>query len=226
MNNEQFILFTGSVIALLLGLLSAFVPALAYITVSAEWSNFLLSNAPHFVTIQPLIFSFHDFTIKLLVSAFGGLLGLCSVCCEHRNTVPFLSFAGLSLGTIGFLLPYGSSQFAASDYSSDVPWVGSLITLVGVLLMFLGFSLRNTQVPKWALFVIPILLIIYLTSPVLIFTGNLQLFIFLQVNISISTIIGILILMGHLIIVWAGITGLRIPENEQANPSAKINTKK
>ncbi|MGD6932844.1 MAG: hypothetical protein ACQCN5_01400 [Candidatus Bathyarchaeia archaeon] len=224
MDNQHFILLIGSVIALLLGGLSAFVPGLAYITVTAEWSNFLLPNAPHFVTIQPLSFSFNDFTVKLLVSSFGGLLGLFSVCCEHKNTVPFLSFAGLSFGTIGFLLPYGSNQ-VLTDYAADVPWVGSLITLVGVMLMFLGFALKNEHVPKWALLVIPVLLIIYLISPVLIFTGNLELFVFLQVNISISTTIGILVLFSHLLIVWAGITGLRMPEKETANVSKKITPK-
>ncbi len=225
MNNEQFILLIGSVVALLIGGLSAFIPGLAYITVTAEWSNFLLPNAPHFVTVPPISFSFNDFTVKLLVSAFGGLLGLCSVCCEHKNTVPFLSFAGLSLGTIGFLLPYGSAQIV-NDYTADVPWVGSLITLVGVLLMFMGFALKNAHVPKWALIVIPVLLIIYLISPVLIFTGNLELFVFLQVNISISTTIGILVLFGHLVIVWAGITGLRSPEKEVTSTSGKITPKK
>ncbi len=226
MNNAQFILFIGSVITLLIGLLSAFVPGLAYITVSAEWSNFLLPGQPHVVTIQAFNFSFHDFTIKLLVSAFGGILCLCSLGCEHKDSVPFLSFAGLSLGAIGFLLPYGTTQAAASDYSTDIFWGGSLITLVGVLLMFVGFALKNTNVPKKALLVIPVLLIIYLTSPVLIFTGNLQLFIFLQVNIAISTTIGILILLGHLIIVWAGITGLHIPDRELHTTSKEISAQK
>lgn len=221
MNNAQFVLFIGSVIALLLGTLSAFVPGLAYITVSSEGANFLVSGAPHFVTYPPMDFGFNDFTVKLLVSAFGGFLGVCSVAFERKSTVPFLSFAGLSLGTIGFLLPFGANQAVINEYSTNVPWVGSLITLVGVLLMFLGFALRNQHVPRWALAVIPVLLGIYLISPVLIFTGNIQFFIFLQVNISISTLLGILILFGHLVIVWAGITGLRVPEKETSSPITK-----
>jgi hypothetical protein len=226
LDNAQFVLFIGSAIALLLGLLSAFVPGYAYITVSSEWSNFLLPNEPHFVTINPLIIGVNDFTIKLLVSAFGGLLCLCSVRFEGKNSVPFLSFAGLSLGTIGFLLPYGSSQAAAGEYSTNIPWVGSLITLVGVMLMFAGFALKNTNVPKRALWVIPVLLIVYLISPVLIFTGNTEFFILFQVNIAISTFIGILLLFGHLIIVWAGITGLHIPENKSTSSSKEIIAKK
>lgn len=223
LNNAQFILLIGSVIALLLGTLSAFVPGLAYITVSSEGVNFLVSGAPHFVTVPPLDFDINNFTVKLLVSAFGGFLGVCSVAFERKSTIPFLSFAGLTLGTIGFLLPFGVNQAVISEQSTNVPWVGSLITLVGVLLMFLGFALRNTHVPKVALAVIPILLGIYLISPVLIFTGNLQFFIFLQVNVSMSTLIGILILFGHLIIVWAGITGLRVPDKESATSPSKIN---
>jgi hypothetical protein len=224
LNKTQFILFIGSAITLIMGFLSAFVPRLAYITFSAEGANFLLSGATHYVTYPPLTFSVNDFTLKLLVSAFGGILGLCSIVWEHKNAVPFLSFAGLSLGTIGFLLPFGSSPSLPNEYSTDIPWVGSLITLVGVLLMFLGFALKSTHVPKRTLCVIPVLLAVYLISPVLIFTNNLQLFVFLQANISISTLIGILILMGHLIIVWAGITGLRIPERDTtAAASAEIN---
>jgi len=217
LNNAQFVLFIGSVIALLLGTLSAFVPGLAYVTVSSEGANFLVSGAPHFVTYPPMDLGVNDFTLKMLVSAFGGFLGICSVAFERKSAVPFLSFAGLSLGTIGFLLPFGANKAVISEYSTNVPWIGSLITLVGVLLMFLGFALRNPHVSKWALAVIPILLGIYLVSPVLIFTGNLQFFIFLQVNVSMSTLIGILILFGHLVIVWAGITGLRVPEKESSN---------
>jgi hypothetical protein len=215
----------GSVIALLLGGMSAFVPGLAYITVYANWSDFVLPDMPHFVTFPPITFGINDLTIKLLVTAFGGLLGLCSVACERKNTVPFLSFAGLSLGTIGFLLPYGSSQAAGNEFSINVPWVGSLITLVGVMLMFTGFALRNINVPRKALAVIPVLLIVYLLSPVLIFTGNLELFILFQINITISTAIGIALLMGHLIIVWAGITGLHSPETESKKTIARIDIK-
>lgn len=196
-----------------MGALSAFVPRLAYITVFTEGPNFLLPDAPHILAFPSMEFSVNDFTLKLLVSAFGGLLGVCSVVCEHKNTVPFMSFAAISFGTIGFLLPFGST-IVGNEYAADIPWVGSLITLVGVMLMFLGFSLRNTNVSRWALAVIPMLLIIYLLSPVLIFTGNLAFYIFLQTNISISTIIGVLIFMGHLVIVWAGITGLRLPEKD------------
>jgi len=221
LNTAQFILFIGSVIALLLGTLSAFVPGLAYVTVSSEGANFLVSGAPHFVTYPPMDLGVNDFTVKMLVSAFGGFLGICSVAFERKSAVPFLSFAGLSLGTIGFLLPFGVNQAVISEYSTNVPWIGSLITLVGVLLMFLGFALRNAHVSKWALAVIPVLLGIYLVSPVLIFTGNLQFFIFLQVNVSMSTLIGILILFGHLVIVWAGITGLRVPEKESSNTVTK-----
>jgi hypothetical protein len=175
------------------------------------------------VSVPSLDFGINDFTVKTLVSAFGGFLGACSVAFERKSTVPFLSFAGLSLGTIGFLLPFGFDQAVVSEYSVNIPWIGSLITLVGVLLMFLGFALRNAHVPKWALAVIPVLLGIYLISPVLIFTRNLQFFLFLQVNISMSTLMGLLILLGHLVIVWAGITGLRIPEKEHAVSPSKIN---
>jgi hypothetical protein len=217
---DQLILIIGSFIALIAGVFSAFLPGLAYITVSAEWGRFLLPDAPHIVVYLPLIFSIHDLTLKLLVSAIGGLLGLCSFC-EHKTTVPCLSFAGISLGTIGFLLPYGATQIGANEYSIDVPWIGSLITLVGVLLMFLGYTLRNSNVPKSALAVIPILLIVYLMSPILIFTGNLWFFVFMQANLSMSTIMGILILLGHLVIIWAGIAALRFPEREISKSQSK-----
>jgi hypothetical protein len=221
LNKAQFIMFLGSSIALLVGTMSAFIPRLAYFTVSAEGQNFFLSGAPHFVTYLPMTLGINDFTLKLLVSAFGGFLGLCSLCCEHKNTIPFLSFAAISFGTIGFLLPFGSN-IMGNEYSVDIPWVGSLITLIGVLLMFSGFALRSIHVPRRALAVIPLLLIVYLLSPILIFTGNISFFVFLQANITISTTIGILILAGHLVIVWAGITGLRFPEKEPQKAQTKV----
>lgn len=221
MSKAKFILILGSFIAAVSGFLAAFVPGLAYITVSAEWANFLLTDAPHFITYPPLIFSIHDLTVKLLVTAIGGLLGVLSIF-ENKTTVPFLSFAGISLGTIGFLVPSGASQSFVDVLSTNVLWIGSLTALVGVLLMFLGFALKNAKVPRRALIIVPLLLIVYLISPVLILTDNLSIFIFMQANISMSTIMGILMLAGHLAIIWAGITGLRIPEKEPPKPP-KIN---
>lgn len=211
------ILITGSFIALISGLTAAFVPGLAYVTVSAEWANFLLPDAPHYVTYPPLTFSINDLTIKLLVTAIGGFLGVLSVF-ERKSTVPFLSFAGLSIGAIGFLLPTGTNSGLADVLSTNVLWTGSLVALVGVLLMFIGFAVRNPNVPRRAIVVVPILLIVYLISPALILTDNLAFFVFMQANISMSTIVGILVLAGHLIIIWAGINGLRFPEKEPSKP--------
>jgi hypothetical protein len=221
LNKAKLILILGSFIAALSGFLAAFVPGIAYITISAEWANFLLPDAPHFLTYPPLIFSIHDLTVKLLVTAVGGLVGVFSIL-ENKSTVPFLSFAGISLGTIGFLLPSGASQGLVDVFSANIPWIGSLTALVGVLIMFLGFALRNAKVPRRALVVVPILLIVYLISPVLILTDNLSIYIFMQANLSMSTIMGILMLGGHLVIIWAGITGLRIPEKEPPKPPVNL----
>jgi len=185
--------------------------------VSAEWANFLLPDAPHYVTYPPLAFSFNDLTIKLLVTAIGGFLGVLSLL-ERKTTVPFLSFAGISMGVIGFLLPTGTNSGLTDVLSTNVLWTGSLVALVGVLLMFVGFAAGNPNVPRRAIAVVPILLIVYLISPALILTDNLAFFVFMQANISMSTIMGILVLAGHLIIIWAGINGLRFPENETRKP--------
>ena len=213
MSRAKCILIFGSILALVASLLAAFIPGLAYVTVYANWSDFLIPDAPHYVTYPPFILSMHELTLKLLVTACGGLLGLLSIF-EHKTTVPFLSFAGISLGTIGFLLPTGAAQNLVDVLSVEVPWTGCLIALVGVLLIFLGFALRHPKVPRRALASVPLLLIVYSIAPFLILSGNLPFFIFLQANISMSTIIGILILAGHLVIIWAGIAGLRFPEKE------------
>jgi hypothetical protein len=211
------ILIAGSFIALFSGLTAAFIPGLAYITVSAEWANFLLPDAPHYVTYQPLIFSVNALTIKLLVTAIGGFLGVLSIF-ERKTAVPFLGFAGISMGAIGFLLPAGTNSGLADILSMNVPWVGSLIALVGVLMMFIGFATGNPSVPRRAVAVVPVLLIAYLIAPSLILSGNLSFLILMQANISMSTIMGVLVLAGHLIIIWAGINGLRVPEGEPSRP--------
>jgi hypothetical protein len=211
-------LIIGSFIALISGLTAAFVPGLAYVTVSAEWANFLLPDAPHYVTYPPLTFGINDLTIKLLVTAIGGFFGVLSIF-ERKTTVPFLSFAGLSMGAIGFLLPTGTNSGLTDILSTNVLWTGSLIALVGVLLMFIGFAAGNPHVPRRAIAVVPILLIAYLISPFLILTDNLTFFVLMQANISMSTIMGVLVLSGHLIIIWAGINGLRFPEREPSKPA-------
>ena len=223
MDIAKSILILGSFIALVSGLTAAFVPGLAYVTVSAEWANFLLPDAPHYVTYLPLTFGINDLTIKLLVTAIGGFLGVLSVV-ERKNTVPFLSFAGLSIAAIGFLLPTGTNSGLTDILSTNVLWTGSLVALVGVLLMFLGFVLRNPNVTRRAIAVVPILLFVYLISPALILTDNLAFFVFLQANISMSTIMGILVLAGHLVIIWVGINGLRFPEKEPSKPP-KLHTR-
>jgi hypothetical protein len=221
LNIAKVILVAGSFIALFSGLLAAFTPGLAYVTVSAEWANFLLPDAPHYVTYQPLTFSINDLTIKLLVTAIGGFLGVLSVF-ERKTAVPYLSFAGISMGAIGFLLPTGANSGLTDVLSVNVPWIGSLIALCGVLLMFIGFVNGNSKVPRLAIVVVPILLFTYLISPVLIFTDNLAFFIYMQANISMSTIMGVLVLAGHFIIIWAGINGLRVPEREASKAPPKI----
>jgi hypothetical protein len=212
-NRAAIVLFVGSLIALTSSLFAAFVPSLAYLIVSAKWSDFLLPNAPHYITSPAFVLSIHEFTLKLLVTAFGGFFGVLSIF-ERKKSVPFLSFTGIALGTIGFLLPTEVNQTFTDIYSVDIPWAGTFIALIGVLLMFLGFALKNPKVPHRAIVSVPLLLVVYSIPPFLILTGNLPLFIFLQSNITLSTILGILILAGHLSIIWAGIIGLRFPEKE------------
>ena len=211
MSRPKILLIIGSFIALIAGSISALIAGLAFIAVSAEWADFYLPNAPHFITFPPLTFGLHEYTVKLLITAFGGLLGVLSIF-ENKNSVPILSFTGLLIGTIGFLIPVTANQSSANILSVDVPWMGSLIALIGALLMFLGFALRNTKVPRYVIIVLPILLVAYSVAPILVLTDNLPIFIFMQANISMSTIVGVLILVGHLVIIWAGITGLRFPE--------------
>lgn len=217
MNHAKCILILGSVIAFVSSSLAAFVPSLAYLTVSASWSNFLIPNAPHYLTYPQYIFGVHELTLKLLVTAIGGLLGMLSFF-ERGTSVPFLSFSGISIGTIGFLLPAGATQNLVDVFSVEIPWTGYFIALIGVLLMFLGFALSYPNVPRQALASVPLLLVAYSIAAFLILTNNLPLFVFVQTNITMSTIIGILILAGHLVIIWAGISGLRFPEKEAPTP--------
>jgi hypothetical protein len=211
LHQAKLILIFGSMLALIASLSSAFIPGLAYFSVSGNWSTFFIPDTPHAIVFPAWTFSIHAFTVKLLVTAFGGLLGVLSFF-ERKRNVPFLSFSGMSLGTIGFLLPAGTPVNLVNVYSVDIPWVGSLIALVGVLMMFLGFAMRNSKVPRKALATVPILLAAYLVVPSLILSGNVSFFIFMQANLSMSTIIGVVILVGHLMVIWAGISGLRFPE--------------
>jgi hypothetical protein len=210
-NHAEVYVFLGSLIALAGGVFTAFLPGFAYITVPASQSTFNVAETPHFLSYPLLIFGVHDLTIKLLVIAVGGLLGVFSFF-ERKNSIPILSFAGLSVAMIGFVLPSQVKQSFAESFNVDIPWIGYFVALTGALLMFTGFALANRNVPKKAFVTIPLLLAAYFIAPALILTNNSTLFILLETNITLSTVLGLTILFSHLLIIWAAIKGLHLPE--------------
>jgi hypothetical protein len=200
-----FFFLVGSVMTLSFGLLAAFAPGSAYVTVN----TYFLPDGPFppSVAYPPLDFSIHLMTIKLIVSAFGGLLGLFSLL-EIGGKPQYMGFGGIFLGNIGFLLPTEQRGTFPIYRYFDIPWTGYLLALAGFSMMSISFAMRNSKVPRFTLIGVPLMLTAYLIAPFLITSGNLQLFAHVYLNNSANMLIGFLMLAGHLLLlsgVFAGI---------------------
>ena len=133
----QFLMVIGGVTAAVCGLLTAFIPGLAYVSVHDPFES------PPYVEYLPLNLQLHNFTFEMLMSSVGGFLVLGSSI-RRSKKLAFLSFAGDFLGILGFLIYTGDrpGTFIWTGYAFKMPWIGLSLTFLGVLLMFASSIIR------------------------------------------------------------------------------------
>jgi len=147
-NLNDLLLFSGSFISLFVGLLAAFIPNLAFITV---YSYFMDASNPlmglPYVGYQPLILASHIYTARLVMAAVGGLIGLFALL---RKKMPYLGVVAISVSGLALILPsFNDTRITIPEARLfDVPWIGSLIVIIGISLMFLGLTLKKGHLPK------------------------------------------------------------------------------
>lgn len=205
-NLNLLLLLFGSSITLAIGLLTAYVPGLAYVTVYRYFLD--VSNPPFglpYVSYPPLDISTHLYTNILLVSATGGLIGLIGLFWKSKQS--YIEVAAIGVASIGLMLPVTNRRLSFPELSIfDVRWIGFFLVLVGICLMFLGLAIKETNVPRVTFLSVPLLLAGYFIRPLLILTNNLQGF-----TNPTSTLMLILMVTGHLLMIW-GVLKILLPK--------------
>jgi len=203
LRNNYLFLF-GSTTALIFGLLAAFISGLAYVTVYT-FSELPLDGPVPFVKYSPLELGFHPATLGLLLASAGSLIALFSLIATEKKAV-YLGSAGITLGNIGLLLsawPRTSPSLSISYYYIQIPWVSTILTLIGVSIMFVSFASKN-KISRLSLLSLPILILIYSTYPIMIISNNLPL-----LPRADQTVVGLIpfLIAGHLLMLYGTFKG-------------------
>ena len=215
-NLSRFFLFLGSSVTFAIGLLAAFVPGLAYVTVHSYFLD--VPNPPFgpYVSYPPLDFATHIYTVSLLVSATGGLIGLFSLFGKNKRS--YIGVFAIAVANVGLMLPVTDIRATLLEIILvDVPWVGSFLVLAGVCLMFLGLTVKKLGVPRVTFLSVPLLLAGYSVRPLLVVTNNLQVSGFSVGFASpISSLTLVLMVAGYLLMIW-GVLRIFYPKNKENN---------
>lgn len=203
----NFLLFFGSITILIFSLLTAVMSGLAFVTVQ---SNMLTET--YSVYYQPLAFGVHMNTVKMVISAIGGLAGLFALL-EHKNKPAYVGFTAIAVASLGLILPAASHTVykIPEVIYFDVPWIGVLLVLVGVSILFIGLALKKPNVPRITLLSVPLLLAVYLIRPLFVLFNFLTLSVFVAHG-DVSWWLGVLTLAGHLLMLVGTIYAIK-PSN-------------
>jgi hypothetical protein len=217
------LLFFGSSITFAVGLLAAFIPGLAHVTIHSYFLN--VPNPPFgpYISYPSLDFSTHIYTTSLLVSAIGGLIGLFALFGKSKQS--YIDVIAIAVASMGLMLPVVSATDTRASFPEliqfDVSWIGSFLVFVSVCLMFLGLAIKKPTVPRVTFLSVPMLLKGYSTKPLLVLTNNLQLSGF-RTGVTSPIILLMLSLMvaGYLFMVW-GVLRFFYPKSKENNKTVK-----
>ena len=202
----NFLLFLGSIITLSFGLLAAFVPGLAYVTVQSYFMDTPVSilGLPR-VYYPPLELGVHMNTAKLFISAIGGIIGLFSLL-EGKAKPSYIGFAAICVANLGLMLPTRDTRISFPEMRNfDVPWIGFFLVLVGVSIMFLGYAMKKRSVPRITLLSVPLLLVVYSLNPLFVASNYLPWIVFGALGSPVQLLTWSLILAGHLLMIWGAL---------------------
>jgi hypothetical protein len=219
-NPNTLFLFFGSSITLVVGLLAAIVPGLAYVTVQ---TNYFVDRIAHpngiaSIYYQSLDFTTHIYTTRLLISAIGGLIGLLAMFGKSKH--PIIGTFAIVVASLGLMLPAtGDLRITIPEARLfDVPWIGSFLVVVGVSLMFLGLAIKKRNVPRATFLSVPLLLVVYSLYPILVLFDYLPQTVFGALFISpINLLMLVLMVAGHLLMIWGALRGSQLIDKQAKN---------
>jgi hypothetical protein len=203
------LLFAGSFLTLVAGLLTAFVPGLAFATVSSYFADVPapLYGLP-FVSFQSLDFGTHIYTARFIFAALGGLLGLGSVVWKSKQTL--IGAGALATTGFGLISPaYGDVRATFPEVRLfDVYWTGTFLVLAGLSLMFLGLTIRKACVSRLSFLGVPVSLVVYSISPILVLANNLPWIVFgAPATSPLNSLMLFLMIVGPLLMIWGVLKG-------------------
>lgn len=199
------LILSGSIILLVFGFLTAFIPRLAYVKV-VSYVDLSLRPVPY-VEYFSTAFSVYTRTLGLLLAGVGGLFCLFSAVLNWSKS-KYVFAAGVSLSSISLLFsafpntsswPY-SSTCLFTNYI-QLPWVGTILAFTGLAMVFAGFVLKSRLSHK-LLFSLLLLFLVYLAYPIMIALGHPPLLQGSSDNL-VAIIIGTSLITGNLLMVWS-----------------------
>lgn len=163
----------GGIVTFIFGLLSAFIQSSAFVLLVNDPISQVQNIYVQYGTWQPQL---HAYTLGMLVSSVGGILGVVS---SLRSSLKFLrlGFLGIFLGVLGFTFLSGQPQPLwervtvepyHTNYVLKVPWIGICLTLLGVLVMFTSYMYEAGGWYRLVIIGVPLLLLSWLLCPLLI----------------------------------------------------------
>ena len=140
-NPNDILLFSGSLITLIVSLFTAYIPGIAYTTVHSYFVDTQHPLFEPYVHYYPLYFSAHIYTTSFLLSAMGGLLGFLALFTKGKKV--YIAVSGIAIGLLGLMYPptNGNTIIIPEDHMFNVIWIGGFVTTISICLMFLGLIL-------------------------------------------------------------------------------------
>ena len=198
----RLLMIIGGAMALIFGLLSAFIPGLHYVRVVDFWPRHLGVD----IESLPFKLQLHDYTSGMLLCSVGGLLVLIPSLRRDKRLIS-IGFAGDFLAILGLIFssPRPPGWFPTSILF-ETWWLGGCLAIVGICVMFVGLMLQYRGWQRLSILGVPLFLFVLL-YPLLIVTKNFHLFFSIFRNWEVQFFFGVLIYIGFCLILLGSIVG-------------------
>lgn len=109
LSKSEGLILTGSMFIVVCGLLTALVPALAYVTAHTYFLD--IPNPPYdlpYIRYMPLEFSLHIYSVKFIMAALSGSIGLLAF--AKKKILPYAAVAVIVLVNLSLMIPAASEM--------------------------------------------------------------------------------------------------------------------
>jgi hypothetical protein len=206
LSRSQAFILAGSLLIAVFGFLAALVPAFAYATV---FSYFMDTPMQYFVSAQwpsiqfaPFEFSFHMYSLKFLVAAVAGLIGLFAF--ARKRILPKAAAVTVALTSLSLVLgaTYDLRVTIPEAKLFDVLSIGGCFVVVGLALVFLGVASQKNRVSRWIWLTALALLALYSLHPLMLLGNYLPRPLFADRFSSLNILLALAMYAVELVMIW------------------------